>query len=130
MVCFAKMIPGIPGLPCLRPFFGPRQRPPWRARWVLLLLAAAPVPTAVATAVATVVATAVAAAGLVAAERRAARAERAVVTNERGGRGSGTCVGIGLTTRAANRAAARGGEEEAERDGAHVSGVCSPRAPQ
>jgi lipoprotein-anchoring transpeptidase ErfK/SrfK len=61
MVCFAKMIPGIPGLPCLRPFFGPRQRPPWRSRWVLLLLAAAPVPTAVATAVATVVATAVAA---------------------------------------------------------------------
>ena len=35
------MIPGIPGLPCFRPCFGPRQRAPWRAGWVLLLLAAA-----------------------------------------------------------------------------------------
>ena len=48
MVCFAKMVPGIPGLPCLRSFFGPRQRAPWRAGWLLLLLAAATVPTAVA----------------------------------------------------------------------------------
>ena len=44
MVCFAKMIPGIPGQPCLRPFFGPRQRPPWRARWVLLPLPTLPGP--------------------------------------------------------------------------------------
>ena len=48
MVCIAMMIPGIPGLPCIRTFFGPRQRAPWRAGWVLLLLAAATVPMAVA----------------------------------------------------------------------------------
>jgi hypothetical protein len=48
MVCFAMMIPGIPGLPCIRTFFGPRQRAPWRAGWVLLLLAAATVPMALA----------------------------------------------------------------------------------
>jgi hypothetical protein len=60
MVCFAKMVPGIPGLPCLRSFFGPRQRPPWRAGWVLLLLAAATVPTAVAAPMAVAVPTAVA----------------------------------------------------------------------
>jgi hypothetical protein len=48
MVCFAMMIRGIPGLPCFYAFFGPRQRIPWRAGWVLLLLAAATVPTAVA----------------------------------------------------------------------------------
>jgi hypothetical protein len=56
MVCFAMMIPGIPGLPRLRTFFGPRQRSPWRAGWVLMLLAAATLPTAVATAGATAVA--------------------------------------------------------------------------
>ena len=61
MVCFAMMIPGIPGLPCLRSFFGPRQRAPWRAGWVLLLLAAATVPTAVAVPMAVAVPTAVAA---------------------------------------------------------------------
>ena len=60
MVCFAKMVSGIPGLPCLRSFFGPRQRPPWRAGWVLLLLAAATVPTAVAAPMAVAVPTAVA----------------------------------------------------------------------
>ena len=59
MVCFAKMVPGIPGLPCLRSFFGPRQRAPWRAGWVLLL-AAATVPTAVAAPMAVAVPTAVA----------------------------------------------------------------------
>jgi hypothetical protein len=48
MVCFAMMIRGIPGLPCSCTFFAPRQRVPWRAGWVLLLLAAATVPTAVA----------------------------------------------------------------------------------
>ena len=48
MVCFAMMIRGIPGLPCFYTFFAPRQRIPWRAGWVLLLLAAATVPTAVA----------------------------------------------------------------------------------
>ena len=48
MVCFAMMIPGIPGLPRFRSFFGPHQRAPWRAGWVLMLLAAATVPTAVA----------------------------------------------------------------------------------
>jgi hypothetical protein len=48
MVCFAMMISGIPGLPCFYTFFGPRQLVPWRAGWVLLLLAAATVPTAVA----------------------------------------------------------------------------------
>ena len=48
MVCFAMMIPGIPGLPCFYTFFAPRQRIPWRAGWVLLLLAVATVPTAVA----------------------------------------------------------------------------------
>jgi len=62
IVCFAMMIPGIPGLPSIHSIFGPRQRAPWRAgrraSWragrVLLLLAAATVPTAmtVATAVA------------------------------------------------------------------------------
>ncbi len=60
MVCIAMMIPGIPGLPRFRTYFAPRQRPPWRASWVLLLLAAATVPTAVPTAVATAVATVVA----------------------------------------------------------------------
>jgi len=60
MVCFAMMIPGIPGLPCLRSFFGPRQRAPWRAGWVLLLLAAATVPTAVAAPMAVAVPKAVA----------------------------------------------------------------------
>jgi hypothetical protein len=56
MVCFAKMIPGIPGLPCCNPCFGTMAaaggRSGWRAAgrtgWVLLLLAAATVPTAVA----------------------------------------------------------------------------------
>lgn len=48
MVCFAMMIPDIPGLPRFRTFFGPRQRAPWRAGWVLMLLAAAALPTAVA----------------------------------------------------------------------------------
>ena len=60
MVCFAKMVPGIPGLPCLRSFFGPRQRAPWRAGWLLLLLAAATVPTAVAAPMAVAAPTAVA----------------------------------------------------------------------
>jgi len=54
IVCFAMMIPGIPGLPSIHSIFGPRQRAPWGAGRVLLLLAAATVPTAmtVATAVA------------------------------------------------------------------------------
>ena len=59
IVCFAMMIPGIPGLPSIHSIFGPRQRAPWRAgrraSWrvgrragrVLLLLAAATLPTAV-----------------------------------------------------------------------------------
>ncbi len=59
IVCFAMMIPGIPGLPSIHSIFGPRQRAPWRAGRlasgragrragrVLLLLAAATLPTAV-----------------------------------------------------------------------------------
>jgi len=48
MVCFAMMIPGIPGLRCFRPSFGPRQRAHWRASWVLLVLAAATAPVGAA----------------------------------------------------------------------------------
>jgi lipoprotein-anchoring transpeptidase ErfK/SrfK len=59
IVCLAMMTPGIPGLPSIHSIFGPRQRAPWRAgrraSWragrragrVLLLLAAATLPTAV-----------------------------------------------------------------------------------